>query len=98
MSSIRTSNDLSKLRGPAIGCLNIQSMTRKFDDIKLLLARSELNCLGLIETWLNNSDMTVTKVVGNMEAVVWSFMLIENINFNLFWSGISVTRILKLGG
>ena len=55
MSSICSSYDLAKLRGPAIGCLNIQSMTRKLDDVKLLLARSELNCLGLVETWLNNS-------------------------------------------
>ena len=55
MPFFRTSADLAKLRGPAIGCLNIQSMTRKFDEIKLLLARSEINCLGLVETWLNTS-------------------------------------------
>ncbi len=55
MPSIRSSHDLFKLRGPAIGCLNIQSITRKLDDVKLLLARSEFNCLGLVETWLNGS-------------------------------------------
>ncbi len=55
MTLYRSSTDLANLRGPAIGCLNIQSMTRKLDDVRLLLARSQLNCLGLVETWLNNS-------------------------------------------
>ena len=54
-TDIHTSCDLSGLRGPAIASLNIRSVTNKIDDVKILLARSQLNCLVLTESWLNDS-------------------------------------------
>ena len=52
---IKSSYDLAKLRGPAIASYNIRSLINKVDDIKVLLSRSDLNCLILTESWLNNS-------------------------------------------
>ena len=43
------------LRGPAIAAYNIRSLVNKIDDVKVLLMRSELNCLILTESWLNQS-------------------------------------------
>ncbi len=37
------------------GALNICSLTRKIDDVKALLYRSDLDFLGLSESWLNSS-------------------------------------------
>ena len=52
---VNKSSDLRKLRGPSFGCLNIRSLVRKIDDIRLFLSQSELNCLCLTESWLNNA-------------------------------------------
>ncbi len=52
---VHSSTDLARLRGPSFGCLNVRSLVRKIDDIRLLLYRSKLNCLCLTESWLNNS-------------------------------------------
>ena len=41
--------------GIKIGALNIRSLYKKVDDIKLLLADSKLDYLGLSESWLNSS-------------------------------------------
>ena len=54
-SRFNTSTDLQKLRGLSFSTYNVRSLIRKFDDIKLLLLRSELNVLSLCETWLNSS-------------------------------------------
>ena len=51
----RSSTDLQKLRGLSFASYNIRSLVRKFDDVKLLLMRSNLNVLSLNETWLNAS-------------------------------------------
>ncbi len=50
-----SSSDLQKLRGLSFASYNICSLIRKFDDIKVLLLRSDLNVLSLSETWLNSS-------------------------------------------
>ena len=58
-----TSSHLCKLRGIAFGGLNVCSLYRKIDDVNVLLHRSELNYLGLSESWLNNS-------VNNCELII----------------------------
>ena len=52
---IACSTDRAELIGPSFACYNIRSITKKIDDLRLLLGRSQLNCLGLTETWLNAS-------------------------------------------
>ena len=69
MPFIRNSYDLSKLRGPSTACLTIQRAVRKIDEIKILLARSEINCLGLVETWLNSSISTDEMYIQNYDTI-----------------------------
>ncbi len=49
------STDFNKLRGITFGALNIRSLTRKIDEIKIFLSESEIDYFSLTETWLNNS-------------------------------------------
>ena len=56
---------LSKLRGVTFCCLNVRSLTRHYDSIKLMLMRSEIDCLILNETFLNNSISTLELNVPN---------------------------------
>ena len=60
--------ELSFLKGITYASLNICSITRKFDDIKLLLVQSKLDLLFLNETWLNNS-------IGDLELHVPGYTL-----------------------
>ena len=46
---------LKNTRGVTIACLNVQSVTRKLDDIRELLHGSHIDCLCLNESFLNNS-------------------------------------------
>ncbi len=56
---------LRKTRGVTIACLNVQSVTRKLDDIRELLHGSRIDCLCINETFLNNSiDTSLLNVDG----------------------------------
>ena len=55
MDDLTTSSQLAGLRGLSFAGLNICSITRKIEDIHLLLDRGDLNCLCLNESWLNSS-------------------------------------------
>ena len=46
---------LHNLYGILFGALNIRSVIRKLDDVKLLLSKSHLDYLTLNESWLNQS-------------------------------------------
>ena len=46
---------LKKTRGVTIASLNVQSVTRKLDDIRELLHGSHIDCLCINETFLNDS-------------------------------------------
>ena len=48
-------SELKQLKGITFVALNICSVTRKIDDIKLLLHRSNLDYLSMNESWLSNS-------------------------------------------
>ena len=49
---IVNSNSLSKLRGASFGHINIRSLFPKHDEVYTLLHRSDLDYLGITETWL----------------------------------------------
>ena len=53
--NVDSSKDIAKLKGIKVGSLNIRSLYKKVDDVKLLLADSKLDYLGLSESWLNLS-------------------------------------------
>ena len=46
---------LAKLKGISFCCLNVRSLMLKIDSIKLILQRSNIDCLVLNETFLNKS-------------------------------------------
>ncbi len=46
---------VSKLKGITFSCLNIRSASNKLDSIKLILERSNVDCLILNETFLNSN-------------------------------------------
>ncbi len=58
---IYLSKNLKKLRGVSFGAINIRSLVRKLDDVMTILGNSEIDCLGICETWLNSStaDMDI---------------------------------------
>ena len=49
------SKDIEKLRGLTFGSPNIRSLSRKFDDVKMMLEETNFTFLALNETWLNHS-------------------------------------------
>ncbi len=53
--NLENSKDISKLKWIKVGALNIRSLYKKVDDVKLLLGNSKLDYLGLSESWLNSS-------------------------------------------
>ena len=54
---------LKNLRGVSFCCSNVQSVTRKIDDIHILLHGSKIDCLCLVQTFLtdriNDSELEV---------------------------------------
>ncbi len=53
---------LKRLQGVSFAYLNICSVVRKFDDVRLLLERSDLDFLALGETFLNESISTLNYI------------------------------------
>ena len=58
------SHQLKSLRGASFGCVNIRSMVRKLDDIMILLNNSDLDYLGLTESWLNSMSVDELSIDG----------------------------------
>ena len=52
---IHLSSHLKQLRRASFGAVNMRSVVRKLDDVMVLLNNSELDYLGLIESWLNET-------------------------------------------
>ncbi len=53
--NVVSSKCLSTLPGITMGYLNVRSLVRKLDDINVILGNSELDFLGIGESWLNDS-------------------------------------------
>ena len=49
------SKELRNLKGISYASLNIRSLSKKIDDISILLNRTNLELLSLTETWFNES-------------------------------------------
>ena len=53
--NVYLSRHLKSLKGITFGCLNVCSIIRKLEDVHTILCNSELNYLGITESWLNTS-------------------------------------------
>ena len=54
-ANITPSKCIANLPGITMGGLNVRSIVRKLDDVMILLGNSEMDFLGISETWLNQS-------------------------------------------
>ena len=55
MANCHYVTDLANLKGASFACLNVCSVLKKIDKIRSLLARSDLDVLGINESWLHSN-------------------------------------------